>query len=51
MRLDQELVKKFQTLYREKYDEEISYNVAELQLSELADLVRITSPKQEIPKR
>ena len=46
MRLNQELVKKFQTLHREKYDEEISYDITELQLSELADLVRITTPKQ-----
>lgn len=51
MRLNQELVKKFQTLHHEKYGEEISYDIAELRLSELADLVRVTSLKQEISTR
>jgi len=46
MRLNHELVKKFQTLHREKYGEEISYDIAKLQLSELADLVRITSRQE-----
>jgi len=46
MRLNQELVTRFQTLHREKYGEEISYDIAELRLSELADLVRITSRQE-----
>jgi hypothetical protein len=46
MRLNQELVKRFQTLHREKYGEEISYDIAELRLCELADLVRITSRQE-----
>lgn len=45
MRLNPQLVKKFQTLHHEKYGEEISYETAELRLNELADLVRITSSK------
>ena len=43
MFLSEELVEKFRALHLEKYGEEISYNAAELQLKELADLVRITS--------
>jgi len=43
MSLSKELVEKFRALYLDKYGEEISYNAAEFQLRELAELVRITS--------
>ena len=48
MSLSSKLVEIFRALHREKYGAEISYDVAELQLKELAELVRITAPKQEI---
>jgi hypothetical protein len=47
MLLSKQLVERFRALHIEKYGEEISYNAAEHQLKELAELVRITSPKQE----
>lgn len=50
MQLSHELVQNFQALHRKKYGEDISYDIAELQLNELADLVRKTSPKQESTK-
>ena len=50
MRLNQELVKAFQELHRLKYGEAISYDTAELQLSELADLVRKTSSRKKIKR-
>lgn len=43
--LSRKLVTEFQTLYLTKYGEQITYEVAELQLQQLAELVRITSKK------
>lgn len=43
MTLDVILVKKFQSLYFDKFKTEISYNKAEIELKELTDIVRITS--------
>jgi hypothetical protein len=43
MLLSKDLVKKFQALHLEMCGVEISYAVAELQLQELAELVRLTS--------
>jgi hypothetical protein len=48
MRLSTGLVEQFQTLHLKKYGESIDYAVAELQLKELAELVRMTTPKQEV---
>jgi hypothetical protein len=42
MLLSEELVRKFQTLHLEKFNIKIEYATAELQLKELAELVRIT---------
>jgi hypothetical protein len=47
MQLSKDLVMKFQGLHLEKCGVEISYNVAESQLKELAELVRLTSRGQE----
>lgn len=47
MQLSKELVEMFQALHRERFGDEISYESAALQLSELANLVRITSPRKE----
>jgi hypothetical protein len=46
--VSRELIERFQTLYQKKYGESIAYVVAELQLKELAELVRTIAPKQEI---
>ena len=46
MQLSKKLVEKFQELHREKYGEEIGYEIAESQLNELADLVRITAQQE-----
>lgn len=46
MALSKALVKQFQALYLEKYGVEIDAALAEVELRELAELVRITSPKQ-----
>ncbi len=43
MSLNKNLITKFQALYLEKFATEISYDIAELQLKELADLVRNTA--------
>lgn len=43
MQLSEELVTKFQGLHLEKYNLEISYVVAESQLKELAELIRLTA--------
>jgi hypothetical protein len=43
MLLSKNLVETFQTLYLKKSGIEISYTVAEAQLKELAELVRLTS--------
>jgi hypothetical protein len=47
MRLSKELVEQFQALHFKKYGESIDYQTAELQLNELAELVRITAPISE----
>lgn len=47
MQLNQKLVERFQALHLNKYGVNISYDVAESQLKQLADLVRITSPTKE----
>lgn len=46
--MSKDLIERFQTLYKKKYGESIAYAVAELQLKELAELVRMVAPKQEI---
>lgn len=46
MQLNHELVKEFQTVHLKKYGEHIPYEVAESQLRQLADLVRITAQKK-----
>ena len=43
MTTNNKLVKKFQELHIHKYGIEISYEVAEHQLKELAELIRLTS--------
>ena len=43
MKLSKELVEEFQIIILKKFGEEIDYEVAEFQLTELADLVRLTS--------
>lgn len=45
---NKELVKRFQELHINKYGTEISYEVATLQLKELAELVRLTTSSQEV---
>lgn len=47
MQLSYGLIEKFRALHLEKYGEVISYNDAEFQLKEIAELVRITSKKEE----
>ena len=47
MPLTKQLVESFQAMHLKKYNEAISYGFAELQLKELAELVRITSTEQE----
>ena len=47
MQLSKELIEMFQALHRERFGDEISYESATVQLSELASLVRITSPRKE----
>lgn len=50
MSLNNKLVKRFQALHFEKFGESIPYDLAERQLQELADLVRLTAPqKKEVP--
>ena len=41
------LIEQFQALHLAKYAEQIDYAVAEIQLKELAELVRITTPRKE----
>lgn len=45
MSLSKELIEQFQALYLAKFGEEISSAAAEQELKELAELVRITSPR------
>jgi len=47
MQLSKDLVIRFRGLHLEKCGVEISYNAAESQLKELAELVRLTSRTQE----
>lgn len=42
------LIERFQDLHVNKYGIEISYEVAEHQLKELAELVRLTISSQEV---
>jgi hypothetical protein len=48
MQLSKELVERFQANYVKKYGEAIGYTAAESQLKELADLVRLTTPQEEV---
>ena len=43
MTLNNKLIERFQELHINKYGIEISYEVAEHQINELAELVRLTS--------
>ncbi len=45
MSLSKELVERFQATYVTKYGEVISFSEAVSQLKELAELVRLTTPK------
>lgn len=47
MALSKALIEQFQALHLAKYGERIDDEVAELQLKELAELVRITTPRKE----
>lgn len=47
MTTNNKLIERFQELHLNKYGVEISYEVAEHQLKELAALVRLTSAMQE----
>ena len=47
MALNRKLIERFQALHLEKFGEAISYNLAEQQLQELADLVRLTAPPKK----
>jgi hypothetical protein len=47
MQLSHELVTEFQNAHLKKYGERIPYDIAESQLKQLADLVRITTKKGE----
>ena len=47
MTTNNKLIERFQELHINKYGIEISYEVAEHQLKELAELVRLTSAMQE----
>lgn len=48
MSLSKELVERFQATYITKYREAIGYSEAEMQLKQLAELVRLTSAVQEV---
>jgi hypothetical protein len=45
-----DLVERFRELLIEKYSEYIEQTAAEEQLRELAELVRMTTPKQEVTR-
>ncbi len=47
MQLSHELVAEFQKVHLRKYGEQIPYEVAESQLQQLADLIRITTQNKE----
>jgi hypothetical protein len=48
MTTNNRLIERFQELYINKYGIEISYEVAEHQLKELAELVRLTSKAEAL---
>jgi hypothetical protein len=48
MTTNNKLIERFQELHINKFGVEISYEVAEHQLKELAELVRLTSAMQEV---
>jgi len=48
MTTNNQLIERFQELHINKYGIEISYEVAEHQLKELAELVRITSKAEAL---
>ncbi len=48
MTTNNKLIKRFQELHINKYGIEIGYEVAEYQLKELAELVRLTSAMQGV---
>lgn len=48
MALSKALIERFKALHLAKYGEQIDDAVAEIQLKELAELVRITTPREEI---
>jgi hypothetical protein len=45
--MSKKLTERFQSLYQKNYSESIAYVVAELQLKELAELIRMIAPKRE----
>ena len=47
MTTNNQLIKRFQELHINKYGIEISYEVAEHQLKELAELIRLTSKMED----
>ena len=47
MQLSHELVESFQRLHLDRYGESISYEVAESQLQQLADLIRMTAQTKD----
>lgn len=47
MSLNNDLIERFQTLHLIKFGAEISYDSAEQQLKELAELVRLTTREKE----
>ena len=48
MYFNRELIEKFRALHLSHFGVEISHDVAELQLKELAELIRISFPRREI---
>ncbi|MFZ1360752.1 MAG: hypothetical protein WAS27_01840 [Candidatus Saccharimonadales bacterium] len=51
MALSKKLIEEFQCLYFATYQEEIEYDAAELELQELAVLVRIVNSKDDKDER
>ena len=48
MHLSKNLVEQFRKLYEQKYGENIKYAVAEYQLKELAELIRIVAKNETL---
>lgn len=48
MHLSNKLIEEFRALHLKKYSKEIDYNLATMQLNELAELVRICLVKESI---